>query len=122
MKRLIFIFGIVLVGCNEGEYSNKSFIINHTEKYFIPDSNKQKFSDFVSKSVSGCQEDCVYYLRNVEKAGGKIFGIEIVELKVRKQELTKCNSSINCFDSVLFKNELNDEQNEAVKNYFVKEN
>jgi len=122
MKRLFFIFGIVLVGCNDGEYKNKSFIINHTEKYFIPDSNKQKYSDFVSKSVSGCQEDCVYYLRNVEKAGGKIFGIEIVELKVRSKIKSKCNATSNCFDSVLLKNELNDEQNTAVKNYFVKEN
>lgn len=122
MKRLIFLFGIVLVGCNEGDYKNKSFIIDHTETYFIPDSNKQKYADFVSKSVSGCHEDCRWFLDDVRIDGGKIYGVEIVQVLVRRQEYSECNRTSNCFDSVLFKNELNGEQNEAVKNYFVKEN
>jgi hypothetical protein len=122
MKKFVFLFGLLLVGCNEGQYSNKSFIIEHTEEYFIPDSNKQKYSEFVSKSVSGCEEDCRYFLDDVRIEAGKIYGIEIVEVKVRTEKYHDCDMSRNCFDSVLLKNELNDEQIEATKNYFVKEN
>jgi hypothetical protein len=122
MKRILFLFGLVLVGCDEGKYSNKSFIIDHTETYFIPDSNKQKYADFVSKSTSGCDEDCRWYLEDVVKEGGKIYGTEIVNVKVRRHENSKCNRTRNCFDSVLLKSELTDEMIETTKNYFIKEN
>lgn len=121
MKKIVFILGMFLIGCNEDDYKNKSFIIDHTETYFIPDSNKQKYSDFVSKSVSGCEEDCRYFLDDVRIEAGKIYGIEIVEVKVRSGKYIDCDMSRNCFDSVLLKNELNNEQIEATKNYFVKE-
>lgn len=122
MKKIAFLFGILLTGCNDGDYKNKSFIVDHKEEYFIPDSNKQKYADFVSKSVSGCEENCRYFLDDVRIEAGKIYGIEIVEVKVRREKYSSCDMNRNCFDSVLLKNELNDEQIEATKNYFVKEN
>lgn len=121
MKKFLFLSAIVLIGCQQEEYINKKYIVHHTETYFIPDSNKQKYAEFVSKALSGCKEDCRWYMEDVVTEGGKLYGIEIVEVKVRRERYNGCNSS-NCFDSILLKSELNDEQNEATKNYFVKEN
>lgn len=120
MKNLIFLFGLFLIGCEE--YANKTFIVKHTEEYFIPDSNKQKYADFVSRSVSGCEESCSYFLDDVKKEGGRIYGIEYVNIVVRSEANKHCNASLLCFDSVLKKSELSSVQIEMANNFLLKEN
>jgi hypothetical protein len=72
MKRLLVFLPVLFIGCSS-EYGIE---INYQEtyNYFIPDSNKEKYADFVSKSISGCLKDCDALNWHTKKTGGELYG------------------------------------------------
>lgn len=116
MKKLIFLSCVFLVGCDV-KVIDKKYFIDETKEFCIPDSSKQAYADFVSKSVSGCEESCGLFLDQVKEEAGKIYGTRVVELKTRTYGSSENCNSPNCFDSTIERKDMTDEEFELVKNF-----
>lgn len=68
---LIFV-SLIFVGCQVKEQEPKIEIANG--HFFIPDSNKQKYAEFVSSVTKSCQEDCDDAISKAENVAGNLFG------------------------------------------------
>lgn len=119
MNKSIFLSFVFLLGCNAKVVQEKYFV-KETDEFYIPDSNKQKYADFVSKSVSGCQEDCRWFLDDVKEEAGKIYGTRIAELRIRSSKYSSGCGGEGCFDSVISKDEMTPDELLLVKEYVVK--
>lgn len=119
MNKPIFLLLLIFLGCDVNIIQGK-YVIEETTEFFIPDSNKQNYADFVSKSVSGCKDDCSYFLRKVKEEGGKIYGTRIVELRTRSSKITNDCDAYNCFDSTISKNDMSQDELLLVKDFYVK--
>lgn len=75
MRPLVVLLPILFIGCSDQrEFSYMDIDDHGTYNYFIPDSNKEKYSDFVSKSISGCKDKCPSLLFGIEQTGGEMYG------------------------------------------------
>ena len=76
MKFLILLFVFVLVGCQRVEYNKNNCGISFEElsERNIPDTSKQKYSEFITKSMSSCKEDCKGLLWSLENTADDLYG------------------------------------------------
>ena len=83
MKILLLLFVFVLVGCQRVEYNKNDCGIDFSElsEVNIPDTNKQKYSEFITKSMSSCQKDCKGLLWSLENTAGELYGEPIYLLR-----------------------------------------
>lgn len=77
MKKLILLLSIFLVGCNETPTDRViKYDLVPTWMYTIPEENKIKYSEFVSKSLSSATiyEDADDFVKEVENVANKLYG------------------------------------------------
>ena len=85
-KMIVFVLGMfLLAGCGDKEYS-----LGYGE-YFIPDSNKTKYSEFIQKTVSAASlhmttadyEDPEDLVREAKQVALSLYGVEYYQLACR---------------------------------------
>ena len=85
--------------------------------FAIPDSNKQKYADFVSKSISGCKDNCRYLLYDIQKIGGEMFGI-----KTYSYNLFYYKNNERIEKEHVLKSQMNEDELRAVNEKFPDDN
>lgn len=111
--RIILLSCLIFVGCNTNatkQTSSERF--TETDEYMIPDSNKQKYTEFVSKSISGCEDDCYLLFNSIKEEGGRMFGCKKYDLRMR-------SNRSGMWDSVIPKKDMNSRQLEMVSDFCV---
>lgn len=68
---LIFV-SLIFVGCQVKEQEPEIKIASG--HFFIPDSNKQKYADFISNATKSCQKDCDDAISEANRVAGPLFG------------------------------------------------
>jgi hypothetical protein len=69
---LLVLSSIVFVGCQTTQREPTIELASYA--YFIPDSNKQKFSEFVINATKSCQEDCDDAIDKARNVANDLFG------------------------------------------------
>lgn len=74
MKKTIclILVSMIFVGCQAVERVPEMKIANND--FFIPDSNKQKYADFISTATKSCQKDCDDAISEAKRVAGPLFG------------------------------------------------
>lgn len=74
MKKTIglILASMIFVGCQAVERVPEMKIANNN--FFIPDSNKQKYVDFISNATKSCQKDCDDAISEANRVAGPLFG------------------------------------------------
>lgn len=115
MRPLVVVLPILVIGCSDcQEFSHMDIDDHGTYNYFIPDSNKEKYSDFVSKSVSSCLSKCDDLYWRTKQTAGELYGsrrynvTEYYGLYFNRKIVTK----------ELAVEEMNERQLEYFKKYF----
>lgn len=74
MKKTIglILASMIFVGCQAVERVPEMKIANNN--FFIPDSNKQKYVDFISNATKSCQKDCDDAISEAKRVVDPLFG------------------------------------------------
>jgi hypothetical protein len=107
MKKRTFlvISSIVFVGCQ-----NTVQIREDYGQFSIPDSNKQKAADFISKATQGCQRDCRRAIFTAQYVAEKTFGEQNYKFDV-------CSSG-HCREISIPVSKMNEQQLKLYNEYF----
>lgn len=113
MRPLVVLLPILFIGCSDQrEFSYMDIDDHGTYNYFIPDSNKEKYSEFVSRSVSSCLSACDDLYWRTKQTGGELYGN-------RRYTVVEYYGSV--FDRKIITKELAvEEMNERQLEYFKK--
>lgn len=107
MKKILIVLSasVLLIGCQRVDINPKcTFKIYESGDFYIPDSNVQKYSDAISKSMTGCGEDCRRLLNDLKETYGVLYGepiytIQDKDLNREYKKFSEMNQQEqNCFD------------------------